>query len=244
MSEWNTDSTLTAFAVEIISLLPFCLLQAAEFADLLPCFSSCVGKICVVSSRMCSRLRAASWTSLPWCSWARFSSRSPSRRLWRSILSLFSWWRPARRCSRRVSSWERRSSSRSATRGGGSGSVKGKQIHHNPRRLTALHLLVAQIHRLLQLLNLYLAQHDLPFLTENSRLFSLIYDEQKQLCRSSVQTSSNTSTNKTVQFSILNASTASQEDIVLEDKELTISSACRLLSMAWRILRTQFIFHY
>lgn len=75
----------------------------AAWTHLLPCFSSWLGKMCVVSSRMCSRLRAASWLSRLCRSLLRLSSSSPRRRLWRSILSRFSWWRPARCCSRCLS---------------------------------------------------------------------------------------------------------------------------------------------
>ncbi|KAK0140675.1 F-box only protein 34 [Merluccius polli] len=79
--------------------------------DLLGCLSSCVGKMCEVSSRTCSLRTRASWSRCCCSSRALFSSRSPRRRVWRSILSRFSWWRLARRCSRLLSSWERRSSS-------------------------------------------------------------------------------------------------------------------------------------
>lgn len=140
-------------------------------AHLLPCFSSCVGKMWVVSSKMWSRLRAASWLSLLCSSRLRRSSSSPRRRLWRSILSRFSWWRPARRCSRWLSSWERRRRSLSAG-GGGGGTWRRKTLHHHQwttvQTLTALHLLVAPSNRLLQLLNLHLTGHDLPFLRGNS----------------------------------------------------------------------------
>lgn len=80
-------------------------------SDLLPCFSSWMLKMWVVSSRMCSLRTSAKASSRPCISLNLFSSSSPRRWLCRLILSLFSWWRLALRCSRCSSSWERNNSS-------------------------------------------------------------------------------------------------------------------------------------
>lgn len=104
----------------------YCCVVWCLCTDLLPCFSSCVGKMWVVSSRMCSRRSAPSWPSRTCSSRLRLSSSSPRRRLWRLILSRFSWWRPARRCSRWLSSWECRRISLSGGGGGGEGEGGGR----------------------------------------------------------------------------------------------------------------------